>query len=35
MIDATARAADGSRARDRVLVQHPLQPFDPRNFTLK
>jgi len=21
-------------ARDHVLVQHPLQPFDPRNFTL-
>ncbi len=34
VIDATARVADGSRARDRVLVQHPLQPFDPRNFTL-
>ena len=33
-IDATAR--DGSRpplpARSRVLVRHPLQPFDPRNF---
>ena len=34
VIDATARVADGSRACDRVLVQHPLQPFDPRNFTL-
>ena len=34
VIDATARVADGSRARDRVLIQHPLQPFDPRNFTL-
>ena len=34
VIDAHARAADGARARDRVLVQHPLQPFDPRNFTL-
>jgi len=34
VIDATARGADGSRARDHVLVQHPLQPFDPRNFTL-
>src|SRR5581483_12161011 len=20
-------------ARDRVLIHHPLQPFDPRNFT--
>jgi exodeoxyribonuclease V gamma subunit len=35
VIDATARLADGDgRARDQVLVQHPLQPFDPRNFTL-
>jgi len=34
VIDATARVQDGSRARERVLVQHPLQPFDPRNFTL-
>ncbi|MGI9184724.1 MAG: exodeoxyribonuclease V subunit gamma [Solirubrobacteraceae bacterium] len=31
-IDATARAPDGE-ARDQVLVRHPLQPFDPRNFT--
>ncbi|MGH9028095.1 MAG: exodeoxyribonuclease V subunit gamma, partial [Acidimicrobiales bacterium] len=23
----------GSRPRDRVVVEHPLQPFDPRNFT--
>src|SRR5215218_5364108 len=34
VIDATARTTDGSRARDQVFVQHPLQPFDPRNFTL-
>ncbi len=31
-IDATARCRDGD-ARDQVLVRHPLQPFDPRNFT--
>ncbi len=31
-IDATARCPDGP-ARRRVLVRHPLQPFDPRNFT--
>ncbi len=32
-IDATARTPDGeTRARERVLVRHPLQPFDPRNF---
>ena len=27
----TARTGDGS-AQDQVLVRHPLQPFDPRNF---
>ncbi|HSP20487.1 MAG TPA: hypothetical protein VLQ79_13280, partial [Myxococcaceae bacterium] len=31
-IDATVRLPDG-QARDRVLVRHPLQPFDPRNFS--
>jgi exodeoxyribonuclease V gamma subunit len=31
-IDATVRAPDGD-ARGQVLVRHPLQPFDPRNFT--
>ncbi|UJA20945.1 exodeoxyribonuclease V subunit gamma [Thermoleophilia bacterium SCSIO 60948] len=30
-VDATASVEDG-RARDMVLVEHPLQPFDPRNF---
>jgi exodeoxyribonuclease V gamma subunit len=36
VIDATARvpAGEAGRAHDRVLVQHPLQPFDPRNFML-
>ncbi len=31
-IDATVRAPDGE-ARGQVLVRHPLQPFDPDNFT--
>ncbi len=31
-VDATARCPDGGSARRRVLVEHPLQPFDPRNF---
>jgi exodeoxyribonuclease V gamma subunit len=30
-IDATARCQDGD-AHDQVVVHHPLQPFDPRNF---
>ncbi|MDP8969724.1 MAG: exodeoxyribonuclease V subunit gamma, partial [Actinomycetota bacterium] len=39
VIDATARTAQTSDeagpvpARDRVVVHHPLQPFDVRNFT--
>ena len=32
LVDETARAPDGGPARGRVLVRHPLQPFDPRNF---
>ncbi len=33
VIDATASPGPaGGRARDRVLVRHPLQPFDPRDF---
>lgn len=31
-LDATALAADGRAARHQVVVRHPLQPFDPRNF---
>ena len=31
-VDATACAPGGGRARDVVLVEHPLQPFDERNF---
>jgi exodeoxyribonuclease V gamma subunit len=30
-IDRTART-DGGAARERVIVRHPLQAFDPRNF---
>ena len=33
VVDATARTAGGAPARSAVLTQHPLQPFDPRNFT--
>jgi exodeoxyribonuclease V gamma subunit len=32
VVDATAHSADGAPAREQVLVRHPLQPFDPRNF---
>ena len=31
--DRTVRTADGRPAREHVVVQHPLQPFDWRNFT--
>ena len=31
-IDATVRSPRGA-ASDQVLTRHPLQPFDPRNFT--
>lgn len=30
-VDLTAQDGDG-RARDRIVVRHPLQPFDPANF---
>jgi exodeoxyribonuclease V gamma subunit len=33
VIDDTVRTGDGP-ARERVMVRHPLQPFDPRNFTV-
>ncbi|HET6965505.1 MAG TPA: exodeoxyribonuclease V subunit gamma [Acidimicrobiales bacterium] len=33
VVDATARGADGRPARELVVVHHPLQPFDRRNFT--
>jgi exodeoxyribonuclease V gamma subunit len=31
-IDATAYGVDGRPAREQVVVHHPLQPFDRRNF---
>jgi exodeoxyribonuclease V gamma subunit len=31
VVDRTVRTEDG-RARDQVIVRHPLQPFDQRNF---
>jgi exodeoxyribonuclease V gamma subunit len=31
-VDRTARTGEGP-ARDHVVIRHPLQPFDPRNFT--
>ena len=32
VLDATAVAPGGASARDHVVVRHPLQPFDARNF---
>ena len=32
-VDRAVRPDGGGRARDRVVVDHPLQPFDPRNYT--
>jgi exodeoxyribonuclease V gamma subunit len=32
VIDQTVRTEDGAPARQRVVVGHPLQPFDLRNF---
>jgi exodeoxyribonuclease V gamma subunit len=34
VVDATARTADGQPAREQVVVRHPLQPFDARNFVV-
>jgi exodeoxyribonuclease V gamma subunit len=33
VIDRSVRLADGAPARTHVVVRHPLQPFDGRNFT--
>jgi exodeoxyribonuclease V gamma subunit len=33
VIDATVTTGDKRPARAHVVVRHPLQPFDPRNFT--
>ena len=32
VVDATARTPDGGRASGQIVVRHPLQPFDARNF---
>jgi exodeoxyribonuclease V gamma subunit len=32
-VDATVRLAGGAPAREQVVLNHPLQPFDARNFT--
>jgi exodeoxyribonuclease V gamma subunit len=32
VLELTAQNTDGRPVRDQVVVQHPLQPFDPRNF---
>jgi exodeoxyribonuclease V gamma subunit len=32
-LDRTATAPGGAHVRDVVTTRHPLQPFDPRNFT--
>lgn len=32
VVDRTAVAHDGSDLRDHLVVRHPLQPFDPRNY---
>ncbi len=32
-LDATAQTEDGQPVRTGVVVRHPLQPFDQRNFT--
>ncbi|MDQ2796671.1 MAG: exodeoxyribonuclease V subunit gamma, partial [Actinomycetota bacterium] len=31
-VDASAQAPGGARGRNHVVVRHPLQPFDARNF---
>ena len=33
VVDRTVRLEDGRPAREGVLVRHPLQTFDPRNFS--
>jgi exodeoxyribonuclease V gamma subunit len=32
VVDRTARFPGAATTRERVVVEHPLQPFDPRNF---
>jgi exodeoxyribonuclease V gamma subunit len=31
-VDATVRCEGGGLAREQIVIRHPLQPFDPRNF---
>ncbi len=33
VIDRTVKVKDAARARERLTIHHPLQPFDVRNFT--
>jgi exodeoxyribonuclease V gamma subunit len=33
VVDRTVATSDGRPAREHVVVRHPLQPFDRRNFT--
>lgn len=33
VVEATARTERGTPVREQVVVHHPLQPFDARNFT--
>jgi exodeoxyribonuclease V gamma subunit len=33
VVERTVRTEDGSPVRDHIVVQHPLQPFDARNYT--
>lgn len=32
VVDRTARSSEAVTTRERVIVEHPLQPFDARNF---
>jgi exodeoxyribonuclease V gamma subunit len=32
VVDHTVRAPESRRVRDEIVVHHPLQPFNPRNF---
>ncbi len=34
VIESTVRTENGTPVRDRIVVNHPLQPFDARNFTV-
>ena len=31
-LDRTARTVEGHPVRSKIMTEHPLQPFDPRNF---